>query len=221
MEVGTNLGGTAVYSSKLLRRLGIQKSYIGYDTFGGFVRTQFERDVEQGTPEQYGEDFSSSSERLVRRILAMHGCSDVKLVKGDIADLPVDRLPRQISNALIDVDLSEPTYQALAKVFPRLSPGGVILVDDCDAQTGPTIWRAAVGTGGASRRQGSWSNTSSGWAVSARLLTRGARVAVPGPLVDTALPPGMLQSTKCLLSPSGHRGPEAIYGSQATSRSAV
>ena len=36
-----------------------------------------------------------------------------------------------ISFALVDVDLYKPTAAALPKIWERLSPGGVIVVDDC------------------------------------------------------------------------------------------
>ena len=36
-----------------------------------------------------------------------------------------------ISFCLIDVDLTRPVSRALAEVYPRMAPGGVIVVDDC------------------------------------------------------------------------------------------
>ncbi len=36
-EVGCNLGGTAVIASKVVEKYSKRKSYICYDTFGGFV----------------------------------------------------------------------------------------------------------------------------------------------------------------------------------------
>jgi predicted O-methyltransferase YrrM len=38
---------------------------------------------------------------------------------------------RPISFCLLDVDLYQPTISALRKVWPMLSPGGIIVVDDC------------------------------------------------------------------------------------------
>ena len=38
---------------------------------------------------------------------------------------------QEISLCLIDVDLMRPVRTALEEVFPRMAPGGVILVDDC------------------------------------------------------------------------------------------
>lgn len=41
---------------------------------------------------------------------------------------------RSCGNRLVDVDLSLPVYAALRKTWPRMSPGGIILVDGCDTQ---------------------------------------------------------------------------------------
>ena len=88
--------------------------------------------------------YRDSSMQLVRRILDIHGCSDVRLVKGDIAKVDDALLSPQYSVVLMDVDLSEPTYQGLRKFYPRLAPGGVILVDDCD-DVPEQVWRARKG----------------------------------------------------------------------------
>jgi hypothetical protein len=44
--------------------------------------------------------------------------------------------------ALIDVDLTEPTYVGIKRMLPRMAPGGVILVDDCSEQSS---WKAKIG----------------------------------------------------------------------------
>jgi O-methyltransferase len=36
-----------------------------------------------------------------------------------------------ISFCLVDVDLMRPVQQSLKEIFPRMAPGGIILVDDC------------------------------------------------------------------------------------------
>ena len=46
------------------------------------------------------------------------------------------------ADALIDVDLSVPTYESLKKIYPRLVPGGAIYVDDCPEGN---HWKARAG----------------------------------------------------------------------------
>jgi hypothetical protein len=44
----------------------------------------------------------------------------------------------------LDVDLAEPTYEGLRRFWPRLSPGGIILVDDC-RDCAEQRWLARIG----------------------------------------------------------------------------
>ncbi|WP_169199628.1 class I SAM-dependent methyltransferase [Aromatoleum buckelii] len=68
--------------------------------------------------------------------------SQFRLHRGDITTLAVEALPAKCSLALIDADLTEPTYVALKFLRPRMATGGVILIDDC-----PPIssWKARDG----------------------------------------------------------------------------
>jgi O-methyltransferase len=131
VEIGCWLGGTAAIAYKLLVRTGYAKRYVCVDTFGGFVAEQFDRDVGHGTPSRYRSQFSANSVDIVRRLLRRYGCEEIELVQGDIAALDEDMLPDHVSVCLVDVDPEVPVYESLRRIYPRLVPGGVILVDDC------------------------------------------------------------------------------------------
>jgi hypothetical protein len=142
VEVGCNLGGTAVIAKQLLDRLDIRKPYICIDTFDGFVDAQFATDVGLGTPQSDQHLFSGNSKQLVAKILRQHRCTGVDLVQGDVTSLPDAALPAQCSLVLADVDLTEPTYITMKRFWPRLAPRGAILVDDCPANSS---WKARIG----------------------------------------------------------------------------
>lgn len=55
-----------------------------------------------------------------------------QLFQADIVVLEAARLPDKVAVALIDVDIAKPTEAALLKILPKMSAGGMILVDDCD-----------------------------------------------------------------------------------------
>lgn len=139
VEVGCNLGGTTVIAKRMLDRLGIAKPYVCIDTFDGFVAEQFGTDVALGTPLSDQQRFSGNSRDLVAKILRQHQCADVELIQGDIVTLDGEALPAECSLALIDVDLTEPTYVALQRLWPRIARGGAILVDDCPPESS---WKA-------------------------------------------------------------------------------
>lgn len=130
-EIGCNVGGTASVANRMLRRQGWTGRYICYDTFGGFVDSQFQTDVGLGTSRNRRLMFDANSESLVRRVLTIHGSPEVELVKGDITTVSDQFLSESYSAVLLDVDLSDPTYEALKRFWPRVVPVGVIYVDDC------------------------------------------------------------------------------------------
>ncbi len=141
VEIGCNLGGTAIIARKMLRRLEMDKQYICIDTFDGFIDAQFAADTARGTPAHDRTLFSGNSRVLVGRIMDQHGCDDVTLIEGDVAGVPDADLPDRCSVVLLDVDLIEPTLTALQRFWPRLATGGVMLVDDCGEQSS---WKARV-----------------------------------------------------------------------------
>jgi O-methyltransferase len=129
VEVGCWLGGTAAMARQFLRNSGIEKRYVCIDTFTGFVPEQLAAEGQRLDDRR--PTFTGASLETVRRLLRHYGCEDVELVAGDIVTLDEELLPPSISVALVDVDLELPVYEALRRVWPRLAPGGVILVDDC------------------------------------------------------------------------------------------
>ena len=69
VEIGCNLGGTAIVARKMLRRLDMNKRYICIDTFDGFVDSQFAADTAHGTPARDRTMFSGNSRVLVGKIM--------------------------------------------------------------------------------------------------------------------------------------------------------
>lgn len=150
VEVGSFLCGTSIVTSKMLSNTGVRTRYVCCDTFNGFVPAQAKQDVAAGMLSHLQSAFPASIE-LVRLIVRSQGTTDLELLQGDIVVMPESSLPGRISVCLLDVDLEEPIYVALAKLWPRLIPGGVIMVDDCDDSES---WRARHGYQRFCREQG-------------------------------------------------------------------
>ena len=66
----------------------------------------------------------------VSHSLAQAGVPEIELVEGDAA-LHNYADGDGISFCLVDVDLYQPIKAILPKVYAELSPGGIIVVDDC------------------------------------------------------------------------------------------
>lgn len=141
LEVGCSIGYNASYSNYLLKRLKKIRPYLCVDTFSGFVDDQFDTDVKEGTKKSQGSMFSASSIELTRWYLNKHGAENIDLLQGDIVTLDEHKLPDEISACLLDVDLLEPIYEGLKKIYPRMQKGGVILVDDCEGE----MWQGRKG----------------------------------------------------------------------------
>jgi predicted O-methyltransferase YrrM len=129
-EVGCSVGGTAIFACQAMRNVGWAGEYVCFDTFGGFVEEQYQADVDQGVRASKRHLFSANSMDLVRRITNQHGRSDIRLVQGDATKLRDDQLGRYVA-VLADIDLSEPSYEVMAKFWPHVVPGGIIICDDC------------------------------------------------------------------------------------------
>jgi hypothetical protein len=119
----------------MLRRIGHPHRYLAIDTFAGFVDDQFAHDQELGTPASDVALYDQNSIEMVRRLLDYWGAPEVELLQADIASLADDELPEKIAVGLVDVDLELPVYEALRRVWPRLQVDGIVLVDDCPAET--------------------------------------------------------------------------------------
>jgi O-methyltransferase len=67
---------------------------------------------------------------VFRQTLALNGLTRVEPIQADVKTFLFDQLT-DISFCLVDVDLYQPVREALARVWPRVAPGGVVVVDDC------------------------------------------------------------------------------------------
>jgi hypothetical protein len=131
IEIGCFQCATSAWAFRFLTAIGRPKPYLCFDTFSGFLDEQFSNDVRLGTKPAHRAGFRANSPELVRRLLRQWRCEAIQLIEADIVAMPAQALPAAIAVALIDVDLETPTRAALDKVYPRLSPNGIILVDDC------------------------------------------------------------------------------------------
>jgi O-methyltransferase len=131
LEVGCAYGATTVFLKRHMDSEGIAKPYTCVDTFKGFTATDvaYERAV-RGKRHEY-DDFRANSKRRFERTLRMNHISGVVVEQCDILDLDLSALA-PLAFCLLDVDLYRSTAGALRPLWAALSPGGVLVVDDCD-----------------------------------------------------------------------------------------
>jgi predicted O-methyltransferase YrrM len=142
VEIGCALGHTTCFLNRHMQCSGIQKPYYCIDTFSGFAANDvaFETNHRGKAPavEAYRNTFSYNNLKWFKYTLKLNGCDNVTCIQTDVKNYKFDR---PISFCLLDVDLYQPSRYALESIWPLLSPGGIIVVDDCDPP--PHQWDGA------------------------------------------------------------------------------
>ena len=134
VEIGCAWGCTTLFLNRQLDWLHSDKPYMTIDTFSGFPpeHTEYEATARGKDRDFLNKAFRSTgvSEVWFRRAMAQAGVTRVQTVKSDISKYTFDPALR-ISFCFIDVDLYLSVRDALEKVRPLMSPGGIIAVHDC------------------------------------------------------------------------------------------
>jgi hypothetical protein len=119
------------------------KKIIGFDTFGHFPEAEWQDDksVREKFVADAGEE--SISRDQLNSVLTHKGVNEnVELVEGDIRTTLPDYVGRhpELAVALlnIDTDLYEPAAVILETLWPRMVPGGIVLLDDFGVFPGET-----------------------------------------------------------------------------------
>ena len=119
------------------------KKLIGFDTFGGFPETNYEKDKEMRKKfiEEAGEE--SISKGQLEEVLKNKDCfQNTDLIKGDIVktvpEFMIQNPKLKISLLNLDVDIYEPTVTILKNFYERISEGGLLILDDFNSFPGET-----------------------------------------------------------------------------------
>jgi hypothetical protein len=142
VECGVWRGGAAMMMAHtLLACQNAEREIFLYDTFTGMTEPT-EKDVSnRGAPalqswrrqqRKSHNEWCYASLDEVRQNLALTGypASKFHLIQGKVEDTIPQRAPDAISLLRLDTDWFESTYHELKHLFPRLVPGGVLIIDD-------------------------------------------------------------------------------------------
>lgn len=139
VECGVWRGGSALLAALILksREIKDRKVYL-YDTFEGMpAPTEFDVDKYGRTGlemmEQYGDEMGWCYAFLpdVQQAFAPHNFEfEIEFVPGDVMATLKETQPETISILRLDTDWYESTALEFDLLYPKLSTGGVIIVDD-------------------------------------------------------------------------------------------
>ncbi|MFK7767053.1 MAG: TylF/MycF/NovP-related O-methyltransferase [Mariniblastus sp.] len=143
VECGVWRGGSMAAAAKTLAHIDVQDRQLWmYDTYEGMSEPT-EQDVdylghtaENLMSEQDREDAMSvwccSALEQVKQTMAATGYDTgrIQFVKGKVEDTLPNTTPEKIALLRLDTDWYESTRCELEHLFPKLVPGGVLIVDD-------------------------------------------------------------------------------------------
>jgi O-methyltransferase len=143
VECGVWRGGNLMIAKELCRNSAIERKFYLFDTFAGMSAptdadtTHAGADAGATYRERVREghvDWVYASIEDVRENFRRAGLLDdrVVFVKGKVEDTLADRrnVPERIALLRLDTDFYESTRAELEVLYPRLVPGGVLIVDD-------------------------------------------------------------------------------------------
>lgn len=117
------------------------KKIIGFDTFGKFPETSFEDDKKPREQQITNAGVESISKEQLNEVLKNKGIEkNIELIEGDIVEtVPKyveDNPELKISLLNLDTDIYEPAVTILDKLYPRITKGGVLVLDDYETFPG-------------------------------------------------------------------------------------
>jgi O-methyltransferase len=125
-ELGVAGGGTA----KLICAAAEDKDFYGFDTFSGLPPTRDE-DRHWGVRFFRERQFAVNEESVKQYLAAFR---NVHLVRGLFPESASALTEAAFGFVHLDADLYESTRDGLQFFWPRMTPGGVILIHDCHAE---------------------------------------------------------------------------------------
>lgn len=140
VELGCYIGTTSLFIRRLLDQRGENRAFHVYDSFEGLPPKSREDESLAGTSFQAGK-LAVSKKQFIREFQKA-GLRLPNIHKGWFSDLSDDDVPEEIAFAFLDGDFYESIRDSLKLVRPRMSAGGVMVIDDYAREALPGVARA-------------------------------------------------------------------------------
>ena len=140
VELGCYIGTTSLFIRRLLDAVGQDREFHVYDSFEGLPpKSTWDASV---TGEAFTAGELAVSKKQFIRQFQYAGLKLPVMHKGWFRDLTPTDIPEKIACAFLDGDFYESIRDSLRLVLPRMSQGGVIIVDDYAREALPGVARA-------------------------------------------------------------------------------
>lgn len=138
VELGCNVGTTALYIRRLLNILNNGKVSHVYDSFEG-LPDAIEHD---GNPPRLNKGNLAKEQSAFEQSFKDAGLEFPVIHKGFFGEIPDHEYPEQISFAFFDGDLYTSILDSFRKVYHKVSKGGIIIVHDYEGAGLPGVKKA-------------------------------------------------------------------------------
>jgi hypothetical protein len=138
IETGVWRGGASILMRAVLRAHGVtDRTVFAADSFEGLPEPSVDEYPADARSRLYREDFLVASLDEVRRNFERYGLLDeqIQFVPGWFNETLPELRDRQWSVIRLDGDMYESTIVTLENLYPSLSPGGFLIVDDFHLDT--------------------------------------------------------------------------------------
>jgi SAM-dependent methyltransferase len=133
-EVGCATGVTTIFLNRYMNARKIEKQYFAIDTFSGFTSEDVEFEITKREKDQnLFTGFQVNKKKWFDAAMHHNDITRVISIETDVNKFDLTGLG-SVAFALLDVDLYRPTRKSLTELHKVLSPGGIMVVDDCDPQ---------------------------------------------------------------------------------------
>lgn len=140
VEFGCYAGTTSVFIRRLLNQHQSSKAFHVYDSFAGLPEKTTQDANAAGVDFTAGKLYVSKADFV--KVFRQAGLQLPVIHKGWFNTLTDKDVPPHIAFAFLDGDFYRSIIDSLRLVWPRLSPGGTVLIDDYQRETLPGVEQA-------------------------------------------------------------------------------
>lgn len=125
VELGCNDGRTSAIMQKTLDEQKSKKKIYLYDSFEGLPKK-----CKQDGKTEFKEGWCMKTQKDLIDVFEKYKLKLPKIIPGWFKDTLPHRLPKKISFAHLDGDFYSSIKESLEAIYPRLSKGAVVVIDD-------------------------------------------------------------------------------------------
>ena len=138
VELGCNVGTTALYIRRLLNMLESGKEFHVYDSFEGLP----DANEHDGNPPRLDKGCLKKEQSSFEKSFSDAGLEFPVIHKGWFSEIPDEEYPDKICFAFFDGDFYSSILDSFFKVYHKMQKGGIIIVHDYEGADLPGVKKA-------------------------------------------------------------------------------